>query len=353
MKNRSLHAKSDNALGMARIVRLVAFTAPFAALLLAPSLAFAHDEPGGVTHAQPTEPEVGGEKKEETEPPWEVLGEVVGGATTTEVLAPGKFTRVEQPPNNTFDSTRVSAYSFLFGIERHFGERLTLGVRLPFVEADLASRTFTNEDRSVFEAGNVELEGAFVITHGRNWNLVGSLGVALPTAGGKEAPSKDEVSKDPEKRYDYKRYDSFAGVQAGSAVRGAYDSALFEPGRLGIVPQVSANFHLQKLTVTPTVKLENLVDVTGDAAQSYVGELVGGVRASYRLASWFEPGVHVWANILYTTTDLNSPTVAVVEPFLSFPLPVFRITAGAIVPFAGYLADEKTFGFRFSVVASF
>ena len=354
-KNASPASKSANALGMARTVRLGLASLPLLALLLVPGVAYAH-EPGEVQHGggpPGAEGAEAGEKKEEPEPPWELYGEVVGGATTSDVLSQGRFTRIEQPPANTFDSTRVTAYSFLFGVERHIGERLTLGVRMPFVEAQLSSRTGANEDRSVFVAGNVELEGAFVVAHGKTWNLVASLGVALPTSGGKEAPSMDEVAKDPEKKYEYKRYDNFAGVQAGSAVRGAYDSALFESGRLGIVPGVAANFHVQKLTVTPLVKVENLVDVTGDAKENYVGELVGGVRAAYRLFPVFEPGVHVWVNALYTHTEEKNTTIAAVEPYLRFLPAPFKITTGFILPFAGHLTDDKTFGVRVSVLGEF
>ncbi len=337
-----------------------AVSASVTALLLCPRTAAAHDEP--VVRSDSTAaPTAAGEAhaeegaKEEAEPPWEVIADVVGGATTTEVLTGGRPTRIESPPTNVFDSTRITAYSLLIGLERHLGERLTVGARIPFIQAELRSRTGAAENRSVFLAGNLELEGAFVIAHGKSWNLVGTLELALPTAGGKEPPTREEVLAEPEKRFDYKRYDTFAAAHAASAVRGAYESALFEPGNLGIVPKITANIHLAKLTITPTVKLENLFNVTSNAEEVYINELVAGVRASYRVFPAVEPGVHVWVTEAHEHThhDDTYSTLAVFEPFASFHFGGITPTVGAILPFTGDLADAKTFGIRVKVAAEF
>jgi hypothetical protein len=330
------------------------------ALLLVPAVASAHDEPGsqktGAT-ATPEGEKEGAEKAEheEAEPKWEVSADVIGGATTTDVLTPGRPTRIELPPLNAFDSTRVSAYTFLFGIERHFGERLTVGLRAPIVAASLSSRTGAAEDRSVVIGGNIELEGAFVLAHGKNWNLIASLGVALPTAGGKEPPTAAEVAAEPAKRFEYKRIDGFAAAHAASATLGSYDSALFEPGNLGIVPQISANIHVSELTITPTIKVENLIAVTGDSDETYINEIVAGVRAGFRVTKTFEPGVHVWVRDLHEQahSENTSSAVGVVEPYLRFHLGGFKPAVSLILPFAGDLADSKTFGVRGGFVAEF
>ncbi len=331
---------------MIRFVRALPLAA-MALLLLSPALASAEEE-------QATDKKEEKEEKEAAEPPWEVTVDVAFGATTTDVLTGGRPTRLESPPTNVFDSTRVAATSMLFGVERHVGERLTFGVRLPLVEAELTSRTGAAEGRSAFAAGNVELEGAFVIAHGKTWSLVGTLEIALPTAGGKEPPVPAEVAAEPEKRYDYKRYDTFAAVHAGAAVRGAYESALFEPGNLGIIPKLAAKLQLGKLTISPMVKLENLFDLEGDD-EVYINELVGGVRAGYRVAPAFEPGVHVWVRELHehTHADDSFSTVAVVEPYARFHLGALQPTVSAILPFAGDLVDDKTFGIRASITGEF
>jgi len=329
------------------------------AFILVPAIASA-DEPGPpkTGSSQPGEAgKEGAEKaeKEEAEPPWEFSADVIGGATTADVLTPGRFARVELPPLNVLDSTRVSAYTFLFGLERHLGDRLTVGVRAPIVAASLSSRTGIAEDRSVVLGGNVELEGAFVLTRGKNWDLVASLGIAIPTAGGKEPPTAAEVAADPTKRFEYKRIDTFAAAHAASATLGSYDSALFEPGNLGIVPQISANIRVSELTITPTVKVENLIDVTGDADETYINEIVAGVRAGFRVTAAFEPGVGVWVRDLHEQahSENTSSAVGVVEPYMRFHLGGFKPAVSAILPFAGDLADSKTFGVRAGFIAEF
>lgn len=325
-------------------------------LLLFPAIAAAHDEPGSqkTPSQEAGEPKKDGPEKEE-EPAWEASADVIGGATTTDVLTPGRPTRVELPPLNALDSTRVSAYTFLFGLERHLGDRLTVGVRAPIVAATLSSRTGVAEDRSVVLGGNVELEGAFVLTRGRNWDLVASLGIALPTAGGKEPPTAAEIAADPTKRFEYKRIDAFAAAHAASATLGSYDSALFEPGNLGIVPQISANIRVSELTITPTVKVENLIDVTGDSDETYINEIVAGVRAGFRVSPAFEPGVHVWVRDLHQQahSENTSSAVGVVEPYMRFHLGGFKPAVSAILPFAGDLTDAKTFGVRAGFVGEF
>jgi hypothetical protein len=331
------------------------------ALLLVPAIASAHDEPGAPkTGAAPSTEagdvgKEGAEKKEEPEPPWEVSTDVIGGATTSDVLTAGRPGRIELPPLNAMDSTRVSAYTFLFGLERHLGDRLTVGALFPVVAASLSSRTGVAEDRSVALGGNLELEGAFVLAHGRNWDLTASLGVALPTAGGKEPPTAAEVAADPTKRFDYKRIDLFAAAQAASATLGTYNSALFESGKLGIVPQISAHIRVSELTITPTLKVENLIDVTGDADVTYINEIIAGVRAGFRVTPAFEPGVHVWVRDLHAQATSASMTsaVGVVEPYMRFHLGGFQPAVSAILPFAGDLADSKTFGVRAGFVGEF
>lgn len=330
-------------------------------LLLVPAIASAHDDPGSqkastaTTPAAPADAEKEHAEKEEAEPPWEVAADVIGGATTTDVLSPGRPTRIEQAPLNALDSTRISAYTFLFGVERHLGDRLTVGARFPLVAATLSSRTGISEDRSVVLGGNLELEGSFVLARGKNWDVGVALGVALPTAGGKEPPTAAEVAADPTKRFEYKRIDTFAAAHAASATLGTYDSALFEPGNLGIVPQIYANIRISELTITPTLKVENLIDVTGDSDETYVNEIVAGVRAGFRVTPAFEPGVHVWVRDLHQQahSENTSSAVGVVEPYLRFHLGAFKPAVSAILPFAGDLADAKTFGVRGGFVAEF
>jgi hypothetical protein len=304
-----------------------------------------HEEEG--EHA---EHEEGHEEGEEKEPDWETIVDFVGGAATTDVLTQGHVTGTGAPPN-IVDSTRVTSYSFLVGLERRLGERLTVGARIPLVAAELKSRTESADSRSQFLVGNLELEGAIVIAKGEHWELVGTLELALPTSGGKEPPSAAEVAAEPDKQFDYHAIDRFAAAGAASATRGAYETALFSPGRLGVIPKLHLRVHSGGLTVTPMVKVENLADTTGDAEKSYDGELVGGVRVGYRLTPWLEPAVNAWATWVFTEKD--GFDALAIEPALRFPLGAITPQLGVILPLAGHLADDKAWGLRAAVAAEF
>ena len=292
------------------------------------------------------------EEGEEKEPDWEALVDFVGGAATTEkdVVTEGHVTGTGAPPNLR-DSTRITTYSFLVGLERRFGERFTVGARIPLIGAGLKSRSGEADSRSTFLVGNLELEGAFVIAKGEHWELAATLELALPTSGGKEPPTDAEIAAEPDKRFEYHAIDRFAAAHAASAARGAYETALFSPGHLGVIPKIHLKVHSGGLTVTPMVKVENLADTTGDAEKSYDGELVGGVRASYRVAKWLEPSANVWATWVFTEKD--GFDVLAVEPALRFPVGPITPQIGVILPLAGHLADDKAWGVRAAVAAEF
>jgi hypothetical protein len=177
--------------------------------------------------------------------------------------------------------------------------------------------------------------------------------VALPTGGGTEQPLATEVAADKEKHFAYRSIDRAALAKVAQWSRGSYDSALFEPGRLGFVPQVGARFTVGKATILPALKVENLIDVTGDASQRYVGELVAGVRGAYRVIDVVEPGLGLWTNITYTKTEEHNVDVGVVSPFVRFPLGHVTPEVGAIVPVFGQLADNKAFGIRAAINGTF
>ena len=282
----------------------------------------------------------------EKEPDWEVTGDFVGGATTIDVLSEG---RAGGPA--TFDSARVAAYSLLVGVERRLGELWKVGVSIPLIAAHISSRTGEADSRSVQLVGNLEIEGGYIFAKGEHWEIEFSLGVALPTAGGKEQPSAQELADEPDKEFNFRSMDRFAAARAASVTRGLYSSSLFESGRLGLVPRISAVLRAGNLTVVPMVKVENLIDVTGDAEHSYIGEFTGGVRGSYKVTSHFEPGLHVFINARYTSPAEFDALV--LEPYLRFPVGPVIPQVGVLVPVAGDIADNKTFGVRAAVTGEF
>jgi hypothetical protein len=292
----------------------------------------------------------------ELEPRWEIVADVVRGATTTEVLSASRPARIDLPATGFFDSTRISASSFLIGLERRFGERLALGVRVPLVEAELTSRAGIANGRRVFAAGNMELGAGYGVAKGKWWDIVASLEIALPTSGGAEEPAVAEVLADPSVANDYSGYDRLAALQAASAVRGSYEAALFEPRNLGIVPKLTANFRMANLTVSPMVKVENMLDVSSPGVP-YIRELVAGVHLSYRVVPALEPGVHLWMREFHEHhhSVLSTSIVGVVEPYVRVDfegvpaLEGVTPTVSAILPFVGGLKDDNSFGVRLSI----
>ena len=64
-----------------------------------------------------------------------------------------------------------------------------------------------------------------------------------------------------------------------------------------------------------------------------------------------EPGVNVWLRELHehTHSDDTFSTVAVAEPFVRFHFGAVKPSVSVILPFAGDLADAKTFGVRVGI----
>jgi len=295
----------------------------------------------------------GKEEGEEKEPDWEIVGDLVVGAANTDIVTAGPPGRREAVPENTLDSSRVTVVSMLLGLEHPINEKFTVGARMPFMDGSIASRTGLLGSRNgIFIAGNIELGATYKMPlAGHNLELTLELG--LPTGSGVEQPSKEEIEADPGKTYQYNRIDKAAVMRATSWSRGQLDSGLFEPGRIGITPKVAYPIDMGKLSIRPMLKVENLVDVTGDAGQGYVGELVFGARIGYKVTPMIEPALAGWANILYTKAEIDDPSVIVLSPQVRFHLPHVKPYVGAILPVFGHLWTDKAYGINAGAVAEF
>lgn len=326
---------------------------PLCALLMTPSLGLA--EEGAKPERDEAKHEEGKEKGEREERAWEASADLAYGSSKIETVGPsGKGGTV-------VDTSRMVALSFLFGLEREIGEHVVVGARLPLVTPPMdsvQSREAGLLPRSVGPMlGNLELEGGYkhevVKSAAMEGTFEGLLELALPFAPGTEGPPAADVDKGAP--YPYASIDRFNMMRTAGFTRGSLDSALFEPGRFGLVPKVTfpMRFLEGKLRIRPMVKFEALFDTTGKAREAVIGELVMGVRASYVIAKVIEPGVHVWMNATVTDSEEKDLTVAAIEPSVTGHIGPLSPFVGLIVPMAGRLVTSDTLAVRAGVAAAF
>jgi hypothetical protein len=323
---------------------------PFLLLLVA-SPAFG-DEPGeGAPEADEVE-----EKGKHPEHSWEANADFVYGTSRFETLGPSGTN------GSTFDTSRVSVFSFLFGLEREIGEHWIVGARIPLIagapdtiqsrgEGDLPPRTVGAQ------LGNLELEGLYKHEILKNKAMTATfesaLEIALPISPGTEPPAQSDFERSA--MYPYGSLDRYALAQAAAFTRGSLDTALFAPNRFGVVPKLSTPLHFLngKLKVRPTVKLEALFDTTGKSREPAIGELVMGLRASYEIVTWLEPGVHAWTNITITNSEEKDLTIAALEPSVYGHFGPVSPYVGVIIPIAGRLVTQDTLACRLGVAMGF
>jgi hypothetical protein len=318
----------------------------FAALLLAAPIAFAHgDDDRERTPRTPQSTageEPGAEVDEESR--WSFGVDFVAGfgqTQTADQIPPGS---ANINPINKVEADPIATDSFVFSLGYEPVKHLGFGVRFPVITGTvtppLGDAMDPNQPRDVSGIGNLELETEYSVDVAKHTALVLSLGLALPTAQGSQVPATTAgLGGTP---FDQTAYDRFTLGYAAAASRGFEENALFFADRFGIIPKLALEYHEGGVRLEPYVKLENMISTApsqGDIPK-YIGELVIGARAAYRVASWFEPGVRLWTTIVLTPSD---QPVAVVEPELRFHL--FRVLTpyiGGIIPFAGPLAHSPS-----------
>ncbi|MET0385121.1 MAG: hypothetical protein ABW321_04140 [Polyangiales bacterium] len=221
-------------------------------------------------------------------------------------------------------------------------ERMGFGVRWPLTFGTASPSAFT--PRSVFAMGNVELEGDYVLPLASHARITFVLGVALPTAQGREVPSHEELRHeqvtDPAHELDR------GSIQrAADSLRGFEDEALFELHRVGIVPKVALDYRLGKFLLRPYAKLENLFSTEGAdmVAHPVVVEVVLATYLGLTVNDAIDLGARFWGDFALVG---NGPTVAVVEPQLSAHIGHVGLAIGGIWPFAGGLTRTQFGGVR-------
>jgi hypothetical protein len=283
--------------------------------------------------------------------------EEVGKAGLDLVLGWGKVpfavlsapTGAQPVPNYTYDDKVPSnVQSFILGGGMEVVDHVEVGARLPFTFAGFSPDG--TPGRSATSFGNLELEGAYGGRVAQGLRLTGSLGLALPTSAGNEIPTNlNAVATS----VDQSGYDRWSLNRAAAAARGYEDNALFEPHRLGIIPKVGLLYRNHGLSLEPYLKLENLVSTSSSLTNSYVGELVGGLRVGYWVHKEFEVALRGWVNVGYAGGDEDKKTTVAIEPQAVLRFGPVRPYLGVIIPFTGPPNDGGFVGVRLGVDVAF
>jgi hypothetical protein len=247
------------------------------------------------------------------------------------------------------DATPSDVQSFVLTGRFDATEHLAVGVRLPFTLGTFSPAG--SAARSTTSLGNVELEGELETRLGAQVKLVGALGVALPTGQGDEIPTT--LVDVPASSVNAGSYDRYSLARAAALARGYEDNALFETGRLGVVPKIAIVYRGPRVGLEPYVKVENLIQAASSLDTPYVGELVAGVRAVYRFTRNIEAALRAWANVGFAGTPDDMKTSVAVEPDLVISSGAVRAYGGFVAPVAGPPADADFFGVRLGLVVAF
>jgi hypothetical protein len=224
-------------------------------------------------------------------------------------------------------------------------EHVGVGARLPLTFAGFSPNGTAG--RSTTSFGNLELEGEYSQHIAHRMRLIGSFGLALPTAQGTELPAG--LNQTPAPFVDTTGYDRYSLNRAAAAARGFEDNALFEPNRLGLVPKVALVYLLHGVSIEPYVKVENLIGTSTALAAPYVGEVVAAARFGYWVQSRFELSLKGLVNIGFAGTDEDKKVAVAIEPDVVLRFGPVRPYAGVIVPLAGPPSQNGFVGVHFGV----
>jgi len=255
-------------------------------------------------------------------------------------------------------ATPSDVQSFIFSGLVEVAKHVEIGARLPLSFATFTPQGSSPEGaaaRSTNSFGNIEIEAEYgsrvALSGASTLNVVGILGVALPTALGDEIPS--DLAARNASAVDVNAYDRFSLSRAASMARGEEDSALFEPRRLGIVPKIAVSYRGPLLSIEPSLKVENLLSTSSSLAAPYIGELVPALRVGYRATRVVELDLRAWANVRFAAESGDRSTTAAVEPRIALRFGTVIPYAGIIIPVTGLAYSDSFLGIRLGVAGSF
>lgn len=228
---------------------------------------------------------------------------------------------------------------------------LAVGVEVPITHVVFTPGDTTS--RSVDVLGNVELNAELEKHVSQHLVFVPGVEVGLPTAqGDSELPPTKEVAEDPTTPRNQRALDEHSAQRAAANARGWEENHLFSPDRLGIVPRIAFIYEgIHNVELEPSVKMAALLSTN---SMPFEGDIVPGIRASYRFVKQLDAGVRVWANIpIGGTLPEDESTIGVVEPQLRGHFGAFTPIVGVVLPFAGPIANPENVGVRIALNGNF
>ena len=286
------------------------------------------------------------------------------------VLGFGKGIVVEQQfqgalqvqPTNVIVSAPFRTQTFALAAHYAFS-KFGLGARFPMTIGNFADASGTIRGENVFTNGGLELAADLPVQLSERFKLIPQLGVVVPVAQGDPIPSAAVLAKTPYDQFNKQGTYAYTANLAAAAAHGYEDDELYWPGRVGIVPRVTAQLKLGDTSDQPTghvgviepyVKVPILIDTHVDSTESVRVEAVAGIRLAYGVTSWFEPAVRVWGMIPLAAQSGYRDPVLEVEPSVRFHSGnTFSFMVGGVLPAAGALQDPLVAGVRAAVSASF
>lgn len=251
-------------------------------------------------------------------------------------------------PTYSRGSSQITSESFVLGTAFHLLPHTAFGILLPMTFGQFHPNG--NNTRGTGALGNIELEAEYERHMNHDMELFFVLGFSLPTAQGEEIP--EDIDTRNNSQVDQSSYDKGSLQRAAAYSRGGEVNAFYEPKRFGINPKIGLNYKMGALTITPYLKVENLIATSSTLAHGYLGELVPSVRVGYRVGH-FEPALKLWAPIAFAGSDDDKKVGFVVEPQVVMHHGHIRPVLGVIIPVAGPAADPTNIGVRLAVAASF
>jgi hypothetical protein len=270
----------------------------------------------------------------EVEGPFRISIDAVFGWGQETTVSPLATPPNGQLPSYGLQNASISVQSYLLGLSYDVRPGLGIGLKVPFTGG-----LFTPDggsERGTTSFGNVEIGADYDHEISETLKFLAFLEVTLPTAQGSELPAADALTSTNAFNVNQSGYDRLVINRAAAASRGYEDNALFEPGRVGIIPKVALHFESHGFSLAPYVKLEALIATSSDAERRVIPELVGGLRLAYRFDE-LEVGARVWG-----AADLGDKgnDALVLEPELRAFIGPVRPTVGVIIPLTGPVHDD-------------